>query len=123
MKIKVKDLALEDWGCITYNLIYLENVVKCSITMGQIQIGEIENKSIPEKVYDLGYKFGYMIQRKLTKLIKEQLSIYEETDIGCNDIKKSKPKNTSNFIFSVSDEVNWIVNNNPLQMLQLSVNT
>ena len=118
MKIKIKDLALEDWGCITYNLIYLENIVKCSITMGMIQIGEIGNKSIPETVYNVGYKFGYMIQKNITKLIREQLCTYEKDDIDYdNNIKES------NFIFSVTDKVNWVVNNNPLEMLELSVNT
>ena len=121
MKLTVKDIALEEWGNITYTIIYMENKIKCSIMHNTIQIDKIENIHIPKKVYDLSHKFGYMIQKKITQLIKEHLSIYEETDIGCK-YNKLKSKNNPNFIYSVSDEVNWIVNNNPLKMLEFSVN-
>ena len=122
MELIVKNLALEELGNITYTIIYMKNEIKCSIVNDTIHIDKIENIDIPKKVYDLSYKFGYMIQKNIRKFIKEQLSIYEGSYIDCK-YKKSKSKNNSNLIYSVSDKVNWVVNNNPMKMLEFSVNT
>jgi len=117
MQIKVKDIIWETWGAISYTIIFGDNEIPCFVMLQEIQIGERNNiDKIPKEVYKIAEDFGFMIQNKITKIIKKQLSRYEDVIISPINDQKKCPK-TMNYISFVSDEVNWLVNADSLRLV------